>query len=139
MDRPDLAIVIPALNEARTIGRVIEMARNHGTVFVVDDGSTDDTEVAMEQYRDRVNYIKKANGGVSNARNVGISASTGDWVAFLDSDDLWRPTKLEVQIRDLQRHPTAIAHFTNALIDRDFIAKDELFTLRGGTVDQRQQ
>ena len=43
MDRPDLAIVIPALNEARTIGRVIEMARNHGTVFVVDDGSTDGT------------------------------------------------------------------------------------------------
>ncbi|MEQ9124780.1 MAG: glycosyltransferase family A protein [Alphaproteobacteria bacterium] len=130
-----VSVVIPTYNRARFVGEAIDSVLNQtappAEVIVVDDGSTDDTEAVMERYRGRAQYVRKANGGVSSARNAGIAASTGDWIAFLDSDDLWRPTKLEVQLRELDAHPTAIAHFTNALIDRDFVAKDELFTLRG--------
>src|SRR5690606_20852115 len=79
-------------------------------VIVVDDGSTDDTETVVGRYiaqnldgeaddgRVRIEYIKQANAGVCAARNRGVAASAGEYIAFADADDIWHPTKLEKQI-----------------------------------------
>jgi hypothetical protein len=76
-------------------------------VIVVDDGSTDDTERVARGLGDRVRYLRQANAGVAAARNAGIAAARGDCVAFLDSDDEWRPTKLEAQLAALSAAPEA--------------------------------
>jgi glycosyltransferase involved in cell wall biosynthesis len=66
-----------------------------GEVVVVDDGSTDATQIALESYAGRVRVMQQDPGGVATALNVGIAASTGGFLAFLDADDVWTPTSLE--------------------------------------------
>ncbi len=66
-------------------------------LIVVDDGSTDDTRERLQPYMDRIRYIYQANRGLSSARNVGTRAAKGQWLAYLDSDDIWCPTKLQRQ------------------------------------------
>ena len=67
-------------------------------VLVVDDGSTDDTAAVVRGYGERVRLIQKVNGGDTSARNVGIRQAQGEWLAFVDADDLWLPRKLERQV-----------------------------------------
>ena len=67
-------------------------------VIVVDDSSTDDTPLILKSYGDRIVVHRQPNSGVAGARNAGAALATGDWVAFLDADDVWRPTKLEAQL-----------------------------------------
>src|SRR5215470_18923669 len=71
-------------------------------VIVVDDGSTDDSLNVLKRYQRCLRVIQQPNRGVSAARNTGISASAGKWVAFLDSDDAWRPEKLQQQSKYFQ-------------------------------------
>lgn len=80
-------------------------------VIVVDDGSTDDTRrLVSERFAD-VRYIFQANRGVSSARNAGLRAATSQWIAFLDSDDRWHPSKLERQLAALgSRRDSRICH-----------------------------
>jgi glycosyltransferase involved in cell wall biosynthesis len=75
-------------------------------VIVVDDGSTDDSAAIAETYPG-VQMVRKANGGLASARNAGITAAHGAFVAFLDADDLWLPAKLAKQLALLARHPEA--------------------------------
>ena len=82
-------------------------------IIVVDDGSTDNTKEVLLPYMDRIRYIYQENAGASAARNTGIKAAKGDWIAFLDSDDEWLPGKLAVQIRAVERHPQLVAHMVN--------------------------
>ena len=88
-----LAAVIPTYNRAAFLGRAIESVltqqRPPDELIVVDDGSTDDTCDLVAEYGNEVTLIKKANGGVSSARNLGVVGSRSDYVAFLDSDDVW--------------------------------------------------
>ena len=97
----DVSVVIPSFNRGALIGETIEsiLAQTHppAEVVVVDDGSTDDTASIVGRYGGAVRYHRIDNLGPSAARNVGVSISTGSWIAFCDSDDLWRPTKLERQ------------------------------------------
>ena len=73
---------------------------------MVDDGSTDETASRLHRYRDQITLIRHtANRGVSAARNSGIRAASGEWIAPLDSDDYWHPDKLEQQIGYLKAHP----------------------------------
>jgi glycosyltransferase involved in cell wall biosynthesis len=72
-----------------------------GEVVVVDDGSTDATQIALESYAGRVRVMQQDPGGVATALNVGIAASTGDLLAFLDADDVWTPTSLECRLTRL--------------------------------------
>lgn len=76
-------------------------------VIVVDDGSTDDTAQVCAQLEPHVRVIRKSNGGAASARNAGIAAATGDWIAFLDADDTWPREKLEVQRDALLASPDA--------------------------------
>ena len=93
-------VVIPTYNRAkslvRAINSVISQTLLSYEIIVIDDGSTDNThEVVRHFSRNNFRYINKTNGGVSSARNMGISLAKGDIIAFLDSDDEWQPSYLE--------------------------------------------
>src|SRR5690554_2651351 len=99
--KPLFSIIIPTYNRADIIGRTIESALNqtydHFEVIVVDDGSTDNTAEAVEKYKDkRLSYYKKENAERGAARNYGAQRAKGDYVYFLDSDDLLYPEHLKV-------------------------------------------
>jgi glycosyltransferase involved in cell wall biosynthesis len=74
-------------------------------VIVVDDGSTDQTPQVLEQYLDRIDYVRQTNAGRAAARNTAIRRARGTYVAFLDSDDAWLPGKLDRQVRYMDAHP----------------------------------
>jgi glycosyltransferase involved in cell wall biosynthesis len=110
----DVSVVIPTYNRARVVGDAVRSALEQtappAEVVVVDDGSTDDTPAVLAGFGPRVRVVRQENAGVSAARNRGIGAATARWVAFLDSDDVWRPEKLAFQSADLAAHPDAVAH-----------------------------
>lgn len=103
-----VSVVIPAYNAAawieRAVDSVINQSRPADEIIIVDDGSVDDTAQKMINYQKRVTLLQQANAGVSAARNAGIRAATGDWIAFLDADDQWLPDKLKVQTELLERN-----------------------------------
>jgi glycosyltransferase involved in cell wall biosynthesis len=96
---PRISAVIPTFNRRDLVCRAIDSAlaqsRPPDEVIVVDDGSTDDTRAAVEAYGHAVRYLHQANAGCSSARNHGVRAASGDWIAFLDADDVWLPAHLE--------------------------------------------
>lgn len=104
--QPLISIITPAYNVEKYIGRTIESVLNqtypNWELIIVDDHSKDDTWKVASEYavtNSRIKVIKTTeNGGAGVARNTGIKQATGDYIAFLDSDDLWAPSKLEVQI-----------------------------------------
>jgi len=109
-----VSVVIPTYNRAKTVTRAIDsvLAQTHRAldIIVVDDGSTDETaaHIARRYGNDaRVRYLWQPNKGVSAARNAGLAAVRGEYVALLDSDDIWKPWKLEVQLSCLRAVPEA--------------------------------
>src|SRR5437764_3981856 len=117
-DPVKVSVVIPTYNRARVVGEAIDsaLAQTHERleVIVVDDGSTDDTAERVGRRRDpRLRYVRREHVGVSSARNAGIAAATGDLVSFLDSDDLWKPEKIETEVAALARHPEAGGVFSD--------------------------
>ena len=113
-----VSVVIPTYNRAALVGEAIEsaLAQTHRDleVIVVDDGSTDDTPKHVARVSDpRVRFLCRPHAGVAAARNAGIAAAAGEVVAFLDSDDLWKPTKLETELAALERHPAAAGIFSD--------------------------
>jgi glycosyltransferase involved in cell wall biosynthesis len=107
-----ITVVIPAYNTAEYIGRAIDsvlaQTRRPDEIIVVDDGSTDDTSGIVETYGSQVRLIRRENAGVSAARNTGINAATGEWIAFLDGDDEWLKEKLQLQVELLGRNPDLV-------------------------------
>lgn len=107
---PTVSVIIPTYNRARLIGEAIQSVLDQTftdlELIVVDDGSTDNTESVVTEFKDpRVRYIHQENMGISAARNAGIHNTQGRYVAFLDSDDLWLPQLLELQVRFLDGSP----------------------------------
>jgi glycosyltransferase involved in cell wall biosynthesis len=100
----EVSVVVPTYNRAdllpRAMDSVLDQTYGDLELVVVDDGSTDDTGTVVEGYDDpRVRYVAhETNRGANVARNTGIEAADGEYVAFLDSDDEWRPRKLELQM-----------------------------------------
>lgn len=74
-------------------------------IIIVDDGSTDNTREILELYEEHIRYFYKENGGEASARNAGLSLAKGEYIAFLDADDLYKPNKLEEQLKILQANP----------------------------------
>jgi glycosyltransferase involved in cell wall biosynthesis len=117
---PRVSVIIPAYNAAATIAATVEsvLAQSYRDfeIIVVDDGSTDRTHEILAGFGDRVRLIEQHNNGPAAARNVGARASSGDLLAFLDADDLWRPTMLERAAAALDSDPSASLVYFNALI-----------------------
>ena len=105
---PKISVVIPTYNREDKVRKAIESALAQSftdlEVIVVDDGSSDDTGQAFsETFGDRIRYYFQANQGASVARNKGIEEARGEWIAFLDSDDVWEKEKLELAAEALDQ------------------------------------
>jgi len=104
-----ISVVVPAFNVEDLISAAIESLLAQTIplheIIVVDDGSTDGTPEVVRRYEPRVRYIRQENAGPSAARNTGIAAATGEWVAFLDSDDVWLPDKVKAELHVLEESP----------------------------------
>lgn len=107
--RTKVTVVIPAYNAERYLGEtlasVFAQTVQPYEIIVVDDGSQDGTEAVVRSFGDRIRYIRQQNQGISGARNTAIHEATGDWIAFLDADDLMLPRKLELQIAAIEANP----------------------------------
>jgi glycosyltransferase involved in cell wall biosynthesis len=109
-DRYQVSVVMPAYNVAPFIATSVESVLQQSftdlELIVVDDGSVDGTADRLSGFRDpRLRVIRQANSGSAAARNSGILLASGQYMGFLDADDLWAPTKLETHIGFLERHP----------------------------------
>jgi glycosyltransferase involved in cell wall biosynthesis len=104
---PLVSVIIPTYNRAalvcQAIENVFEQTYRNFELIVVDDGSRDNTLEKLSQYGDRIRVIAQANAGPAVARNRGAAGARGDIIAFQDSDDLWKPTKLERQVTLLEK------------------------------------
>ena len=113
---PTVSVIIPAYNRAKYVTKAIDsvLAQTYTDyeIIVVDDGSTDNTKDVLLPYMERINYIYQENKGVSAARNTGIRAATGRWIAFLDSDDIWLEEKLSAQMKYIKDSDAKVC-FTN--------------------------
>jgi len=126
----DIAVIIPTYNRAHVLRRALDtvfaQALPPDEVIVVDDGSTDDTAEWVAREYSRAHLIRQENRGVSAARNAGIGHASADWIALLDSDDEWRPQKLERQAEAITQdeHYHRICH------------TDEIWIRNGSRVNQ---
>ena len=107
-----VSVIIPCYNRAHilseTIDSLLAQTYRNFEALVIDDGSTDETRQVISRYTDpRIRYFYRVNGGLSAARNSGLDTARGEFIAFLDSDDLWHPWKLAAQIEIFRRHPEA--------------------------------
>jgi len=116
---PSVSVIIPTYNRAHLTGDAIAsvLAQTYADfeLIVVDDGSTDDTEKRVREFTDpRIIYIKQENMGRSHARNCALNLSRGRYIAFLDSDDLYLPDKLALQVSYLDSHRHVGMIYTSA-------------------------
>lgn len=111
---PLVSVIIPVYNSKNTIEKTLDSVINQTyqkiEVILIDDGSTDGSTEIMRKYIEKhktviFKIISKKNGGVSSARNRGIDESTGDYISFLDSDDIWLPKKIEHQVNIFLNNP----------------------------------
>jgi glycosyltransferase involved in cell wall biosynthesis len=106
-----VSVIVPTYNRAdvlrESVASALQQTRPPAEIIIVDDGSTDDTAAVCRYLPEAVRYIRQENAGVSAARNRGIREANGEWLAFLDSDDVWEPGKLEVQLAMLEGNPSA--------------------------------
>lgn len=129
----DVSLIIPVYNRRQMVLEAVRSALEQTApareILIVDDGSTDDSAAAVAKtYGKEVSLLRQPRRGVSAARNRGIAQARQPWLAFLDSDDLWRPDKLEKQLAALQRE----SHF-------DVCHTDELWLRRGRKVNQKKK
>ncbi len=109
INMPFFSVVIPSYNRSSmtvdAVKTVLGQSFSDYEIIVVDDGSTDDTEEVLRPFSDRITYSKQTNAGVAAARNHGISLSTGQYICYLDSDDLWHPEKLAIYKDAIDSNP----------------------------------
>lgn len=119
---PRVSVVIPTYNCARFLGQTIDSALRQAyrdfEIIVVDDGSTDDTQQVVAGYGKTIRYVYQSNQGASAARNVALSIASGEFIAYLDADDLWIADKLSRQVEYLDAHPACgFLHTEVSVID----------------------
>lgn len=104
-----VSVIIPTWNRARELGNAIDSALAQTVrpfeIVVIDDGSTDGTAEVLARYGDAIRVVRQHNQGVAAARNAGIAVARGELLAFLDSDDVWLPRKLELQLQRFDAGP----------------------------------
>jgi len=109
MSKPSISVIIPVYNTekylAQAIKSVLEQTVQPDEIIVVDDGSTDNSVEVARQFLPKVKIITQQNAGAGAARNTGIKQASGEYLAFLDADDLWIENKLEQQLSYLKNYP----------------------------------
>lgn len=112
-----ISVVIPTYNRANFLSSclqsVLTQTRSVDEIIVVDDGSNDHTQDVLKEFD--IHYVYQTNQGVAHARNVGIQKAKNEWIAFLDSDDLWHRTKIEEHIAFHTHNPHCQASYTDEL------------------------
>jgi len=106
-----VSVIIPVYNAQQYVGATIESVLSQSyenlEILIIDDGSPDESVKVCQQFKDpRIKIIRQANRGLPGARNTGIRNASGDYVAFLDADDIWLPEKLEKHVNHLNDSPT---------------------------------
>ncbi len=111
-ENPLVSVIIPTYNRGwilkETIDSVLAQDFTDFELIVVDDGSTDNTQGILDSYKEDIIVLQQQNKGVSSARNRGIVSASGQFIAFLDSDDLWLPKKLSTQVDFFNTNPDAL-------------------------------
>jgi glycosyltransferase involved in cell wall biosynthesis len=127
-----VSVIIPTHNRKafvlEAVGSVFAQTYGDYELIVVDDGSIDGTGEALKRYEKRLLYLYQENQGVSAARNNGLARAQGEFIAFLDSDDLWLPKKLAIQVAFMDQHPEAKICYT-----------DEIWIRRGKRVNAKKR
>lgn len=115
-----VSCIVPVFNGERYIAESLQSIQNqtypHIEIIVADDGSTDRTATVVAASGSSIRYLRQSNSGPAAARNLGLNAAKGDFIAFLDADDLWHPEKLARQIARLDARPEldcSVAHCQN--------------------------
>jgi glycosyltransferase involved in cell wall biosynthesis len=120
---PKVSVIIPTYNCAHYLEQAIESAMNQTyrdlEIIVLDDGSTDNTSEVVRKYGTDIRYIRQANAGLPAARNRAIESSSGEFLAFLDSDDWWEPSKLAEQVPILEGDPELGLIYTDLRVVHD--------------------
>jgi glycosyltransferase involved in cell wall biosynthesis len=118
-----VSVIIPTYNRARLVPRAVASAlaamEPQDELIVVDDGSTDDTESALESFRDRIRYVRTENRGVGAARNTGVAEACSPLISFLDSDDEWMADGLRLRRSVMSARPDLVFCFS------DFAMRDQ--------------
>lgn len=131
-----VSVIIPTYNRGyiveRAIKSVLAQSFSDFELLLIDDGSTDNTKSVIEKIKDeRIKYIYKPNGGVSSARNMGISQAKGKYVAFLDSDDTWPGNFLQVMISKLSENSEYDVAYTSTIVSKEGRIKNSRDSHRG--------
>jgi len=105
---PLVSVIIPTYNSARFLHQALQSALEQTyqkrEIIVVDDGSTDETKMTLGRFNGTIRYLQQEHQGAAAARNTGIQAANGDFICFLDADDIWASNKLDLQLDFLKRH-----------------------------------
>jgi len=129
---PQVSVVIPTYNRchflAEAIASVQRQTYRDWELLIVDDGSEDGTRQMVEELGGPVRLLFTEHRGVSAARNRGLAEARGRYIAYLDSDDLWHPHKLQIQVDYMEAHPAAVVTYT-----------DEVWIRRGVRVNQKNK
>lgn len=136
---PIISVIIPVYNGEKTISETIKSVLNQTfsdfELIIINDGSQDKTLEIVERIKDpRLKVFSYPNGGLSASRNRGINHASGDYISFIDADDLWTPDKLEAQFRALQEKPNAkVAYSWTNYIDESnrFCRRGSYITVTG--------
>lgn len=123
LTHPQISVIIPCFNSAEFVAATIESALAQtlpaAEILAIDDGSTDNTARVLSSFGNRIKVLRRENGGPAAARNLGISAAVGEFIAFLDSDDLWEREKLARQMEEFRTAPEADLIFSEAVMFRE--------------------
>jgi glycosyltransferase involved in cell wall biosynthesis len=137
VDQPEISVVIPTrdrrqLLESRALRSALDQESVDHEVVVVDDGSADDTTAFLSSLGDRrVKVVRREeSGGMAAARNAGIDAARGEWLAFLDDDDVWSPRKLRVQLDAAQAGNADFVYAGAVAVDERGMVLETLFLPR---------
>jgi len=132
-----ISVIIPTYNRSQFLGEALEsvlaqsvfQSRKYSfEIIIIDDGSTDDTRKVVERFSGPIKYYYQPHQGVSRARNHGLEKAKGEFIAFLDSDDLWLPEKIKLQMNVMENFPNLMGCTT-----------EEIWLRRGRRVNPREK
>ena len=142
-----VSVITPAFNSGRfvseTINSVLSQTYQNWELIIVDDGSTDETVKIVKSFQEKDNRIKlfenESNKGSAFSRNLALRNAKGKWIAFLDSDDVWHPEKLEKQIKFMTENNCLFSYTNYSEIDEDSDETGVLLTGQIGRASCRER